>query len=192
MFAAVRPVTVKGVNLSACPSVSDVGAAVRPDLAPDLRRTSGLCRVSSGPISGSCATVRPVPSTFAACSPPVAFAPVRHVARPDVRPRPVPLAVRPVRCRMSAQPSASDLAAVRPVTVKGVNLSACRAVLPDVRQPCARSRSRPACPGFPISSTGRTSGPTCAASCAACRASCAPDVGAAVRVRSRSRPACHL
>ena len=96
---------------------------------------------TSGPISGSCAAVRPVPSTFAACSPPVAFAPVRPARCPSRRAaRPVPLAVRPVR-RMSAQPSASDLAAVRPVTVKGVNLSACRAVLPDVMRSRALDRA---------------------------------------------------
>ena len=129
-FAYRHPVNVRPVpsTFAAC-SPPVAFAPVRPARCPFRRAARPLVTCegrepvgASGPISGDGATVRPVPSTFAACSPPVAFAPVRPACCPSRRAaRPVPLAVRPVPCRMSAQHRAA--------------------------QPCARSRGafRPAC-----------------------------------------------
>ena len=83
----VRSSPVKGVNLSACPACG----AFRPARCPATAQPFGLWRV---------------PSTFAACSPPVVFAPVRPARCPFRRAaRLVPLAVCPVPCRMSGATS---------------------------------------------------------------------------------------
>ena len=119
---------VKGVNLSARPAHADnsTRANVRPvprSVRPDLRqlRNRSPCAVHVRGLFAACG-VRACPSgTLSGPTCAVSCVACRaSCALPDVG-----AAVRP------------DLAAVRPVTVKGVNLSACRAVLPDVRQPCA-------------------------------------------------------
>ena len=98
-------------NRAAQPCARSRGASVRPVTCEGREPVgaSGPWRVPSGPISGDGATARPVPYTFAACSPPVAIAPVRPARCPSRRAaRPVPLAVRLVPCRMSAQHRAAQ------------------------------------------------------------------------------------
>ena len=157
--ASVRPVTCEGVNLR---RVRQPSGSTSPQLF--------------GPISGDGATVRPVPSAFAACSRPVAFAPVRPAHCPSRRAaRPVPLAVRPVPDNRRNR--APDLAArsVRPVTFEGREPVGAFGPFRQLHQ--GERPSRGGCPATvrqyfaaqPFAACGVRARPF-GASCAACRA----------------------